>query len=715
MTAIYEKEMRLYFVTPQGYVFLAAFWSLSSYFFYLYNLRAGSTDFRALFDMLFTIVLFLLPLLTMRSFSEERRQRSDVLSLIAPVTTGDIVLGKYLAALTLYAAGLAVTPLFAFYTSFKGQVEGTLFALHFLGLFLLGAALIAVGLLISSLTESQIIAAVATLAASLALMLLDSLIPSLRQPWLVAVARRLSFRMNFQSYTLGVLNFSDVFYFASIAVLFLFFTTRVIDSRRFHDRRALWTRALKIGVPVLAVLLFFAANLTVTRAGEHLGLSRDLTQARAFKLDDVTKEALSTLDGEVRVYVLAREDAWLSQSDYNAQVVYIMREMEKEKRDLKLHYVDYTRQPDFIARFPKVTPKLGDIIVAGPERYELIETEALFTYERQPDNRPAIAQSRAEAVLLETIGRVIHQEAKTAVFLHGHGEMRYEVFETLLADQGYEVMRLNPSLNELPEDADILFELSPIIDYEEEIISAIDRHLKAQPARALFYFADVTQSSMPNWEQYLQLWGIAVGEGSVFETDESRVLQYQPFYPVADLMEIDGMRLDSRDDRPVVMPLSRPLSALFEYKNKYAVDPYLLFGPDAGVKPKDAPDNFNASMATMWGPFPSALLSSYDASGTGQRDFETDRHLVAFSSVRALDALFLENAAFGNGDALLALMNITTGGKSLVLPSSKSLAGHSLLISRAAADTFGTVTSFGLPVIWLLVGFFVWHKRRRVA
>ena len=165
MSAIYEKEMRLYFVTPQGYVFLAAFWSLSSYFFYLYNLRAGSTDFRALFDMLFTIVLFLLPLLTMRSFSEERRQRSDVLSLTAPVTTGDIVLGKYLAALTLYAAGMAVTPLLALYTSFRGPVDGGLLALHFGGLFMLGAALIAVGILISSLTESQIIAASVETAA----------------------------------------------------------------------------------------------------------------------------------------------------------------------------------------------------------------------------------------------------------------------------------------------------------------------------------------------------------------------------------------------------------------------------------------------------------------------------------------------------------------------------------------------------------------------
>lgn len=715
MSAIYEKEMRLYFVTPQGYVFLAAFWSLSSYFFYLYNLRAGSTDFRALFDMLFTIVLFLLPLLTMRSFSEERRQRSDVLSLTAPVTTGDIVLGKYLAALTLYAAGMAVTPLLALYTSFRGPVDGGLLALHFGGLFMLGAALIAVGILISSLTESQIIAAVSTLAASLALMLLDTLIPSLRQPWLVAAARRLSFRMNFQSFTLGVLNFPDVFYFVSVAVLFLLFTTLVLDGRRWHRRRALASRALKVAVPVLAVLLFFSLQLTVTRASEHLNLSRDLTETRAFKLSQETKEALTELEEEVSIYVLAREDSWLSQSDYNAQVVYIMREMAKANRGIMLEFIDYTRHPDFTARFPDAEPKLGDIIVASGERYEWVETEQLFTYERQADNRPAIAQSKAEAVLLQAIGRVLQKEDKTVVFLHGHGEMRYEGFEKLLKEQGYQVLRMNPSLNALPDDADIIVSLAPMIDYEEALIESLDRHLKDRPARSLLYFADLTQQSMPNWDQYLGFWGISVGEGSVFETDESRVLQYQPFYPMADLMEIEGVTQGLRDDRPVIMPLSRPLFTHFEYKNKYAVGPYLMFGPKAGVKPQDAPENFDASMATMQGPFPAAILSSYDADGTGQRDFLKDRHLIVFSSVRALDAIFLESGAFRNSDAILQLLHAVTGGKNLLMPAAKSLGGHSLLIGRSAADRFGTLTSFGMPLIWLLVGFLIWQKRRRAV
>ena len=99
MTAIFKREINAYFDTPLGYVFLAVYYLFAGYFFYNYNLYANSTDMRALFEILFTVTLFLVPILTMRLMSEDRRNKTDQLLMMAPIGTLAIVMGKLLAAM----------------------------------------------------------------------------------------------------------------------------------------------------------------------------------------------------------------------------------------------------------------------------------------------------------------------------------------------------------------------------------------------------------------------------------------------------------------------------------------------------------------------------------------------------------------------------------------------------------------------------------------
>ena len=233
MKAILKREISAYFDTPLGYVFVAVYYLFAGYFFFSYNLYGNSTDMRALFEMLFTVTLFLVPILTMRLMSEDRRAKTDQLLLMAPVSTTGIVLGKLFAALIVYLVAMSVTVVQAVFLSLFAPVEWSVVLGHFLGLFLLGAALIAVGLFISALTENQIIAAIGGFCVGFFLMLLDSAASLIGNSALARFVSDLSFQTHYQNFTLGVFDFSDVVFYVSMAALFAFFTICAFEKRRY--------------------------------------------------------------------------------------------------------------------------------------------------------------------------------------------------------------------------------------------------------------------------------------------------------------------------------------------------------------------------------------------------------------------------------------------------------------------------------------------------
>lgn len=232
MIAILKRETNAYFDTPLGYVFLAVYYLFAGFFFFHYNLYGNSTDMRSLFSILFTVTLFLIPILTMRLMSEDRRTRTDQLLMMAPVSTLSIVMGKMLSAVIVYLTALCITLVQAAVLSTFAAVEWSVIIGHFLGLLLMGMALIAVGLFISALTENQIIAAIGGFCVGFFLMLLDSLAGMISNSVLAGFVSDLSFQTHYQNFTLGIFDFSDVLFYVSVSALFVFFTCCAFEKRR---------------------------------------------------------------------------------------------------------------------------------------------------------------------------------------------------------------------------------------------------------------------------------------------------------------------------------------------------------------------------------------------------------------------------------------------------------------------------------------------------
>lgn len=232
MGAIYRREIGAFFTSSIAYVFLAVFYIIVGFFFAMDNLAAGSTSLVSVFSTMFVSSIFLIPILTMRLFSEEKKQRTDQGLLTAPVSLTGIVLGKYFAALTIFLIATSVAFVFGVILSLFGTVAWMTLFSNFLAIMLVGGAFIAVGLFISSLTENQVAAAVGGIVVLLVFFLVDTLAARVSVSWIQTLLYDLSFYSRYYEFTCGIFNLSSVLFFISVAVLFNFFTVRVFEKRR---------------------------------------------------------------------------------------------------------------------------------------------------------------------------------------------------------------------------------------------------------------------------------------------------------------------------------------------------------------------------------------------------------------------------------------------------------------------------------------------------
>lgn len=232
MGAIYRREMGAFFTSGVAYVFLSVFFLLSGIFFFTGVIGSATTETSTLFSSMFIIVLFLIPILTMKLMSEEKKNRTDQGLLTAPVSLWSIVLGKYFAALTLFIIAESVIFIYAGILAYLGNVVWSTLLGNYFAMLFLGAAFIAVGLFISSLTENQMAAAVASMLALFVLYLFDSLSANINSELVKKIMAALSFYSRYIEFTQGVFNLSSVVFFLSTAFLFNFFTVRGLEKRR---------------------------------------------------------------------------------------------------------------------------------------------------------------------------------------------------------------------------------------------------------------------------------------------------------------------------------------------------------------------------------------------------------------------------------------------------------------------------------------------------
>jgi len=287
MLAIFKREFKAYFLTPIGYLYMGLFLLLAGVFFFFDNLLSGRSQFSGFLGSILMIYLFAIPLLTMRLFSEEKRQKTDQLLLTSPVSISAIVCGKFLAALAVFCGTLIFTVAYAVVISIYGDLEAWETLGSYIGFIFLGASYISVGIFVSASTENQLTAALVTFFTLFFIWLIDpvsQMVPSDTRTgiisavvllaalllfiflntrnWVIVVGAAIlgglaiggfylfkqdiffgfiskvlgwfSLNRRYNSFSMGLLKFDALLYYASFSGLFLFLTIRLIEKRRWN-------------------------------------------------------------------------------------------------------------------------------------------------------------------------------------------------------------------------------------------------------------------------------------------------------------------------------------------------------------------------------------------------------------------------------------------------------------------------------------------------
>ncbi|MBI4637308.1 MAG: ABC transporter permease subunit [Candidatus Rokubacteria bacterium] len=247
---IFKKEMRLYFTSPVAWVILTVFLLIAGYFFYSIfafftlasmqsamnpamarDLNVTDSVMRPVFSNITVILLLLMPLVTMRLFAEERRSGTIELLLTYPVRDGAVLVGKYLAALAIYGMMLGLTLLYPAMLTYFARLEWGVMLTGYVGLLLVGATFLAVGVFASSLTENQIVASITTFGILLIFWVLGWSADYAGGVWGKVLAH-LSILEHYDNFAKGVLDTKDVIYYLNFTLLALFLTLRSLEARR---------------------------------------------------------------------------------------------------------------------------------------------------------------------------------------------------------------------------------------------------------------------------------------------------------------------------------------------------------------------------------------------------------------------------------------------------------------------------------------------------
>jgi ABC-2 type transport system permease protein len=233
MSAIFWKEVKSYFYSPMAYILIGLFMFLNAFIFRS-NLFGAYGDFSGNLSFMSTVLVFLVPLLTMRILSEDRKNGTEVLLITSPVSLTGMVVGKFLATFFVYLIMMVITFIFPIVlVAFGGQITPTLIG-GYVGIIFLGAALLSIGIFASALTESQIVAAIVTLISLLIILFLQSMADTFGGV-VSKVLNWFSLFSRYNDFNRGIFSLAPIVYFISFTAVFVFLTIRIIEKRRWSQ------------------------------------------------------------------------------------------------------------------------------------------------------------------------------------------------------------------------------------------------------------------------------------------------------------------------------------------------------------------------------------------------------------------------------------------------------------------------------------------------
>lgn len=702
MRAIYKRELKAFFNTMIGWIFIAALLFITGIYFLAINIMNGYASVAYTISSSVFIYIIAIPILTMRILSEEKKQKIDQLIFTAPVSIGKVVLGKYLSMCTILAVPVLVICTYPAVLALYGTISFAEAYTSILGFFLYGLAAIAVGLFISSLTESIVIAAVVSFAAMFLTYIMRGLtgILSANTGKLVTALCKVlgcvDFESRFEELLNGVLDIRAILYFVIVIAVFLFLTTQIIQKRRFTvSKNTFGVGAYSSSMVLVVVVAAVIANLLVAEIPDKY-MAIDVTSQKLYSISDETKEMLANLDKDVNLYVIQAEES------KDEVIDKLIRQYAENSSHITYEYKDPVKYPSFYKQYSASGMSYNSVIVECGDKYRIVDTNSIYVQEIDYNTYSYVTTGfDGEGQLTSAINYVATDNNPKAYNIVGHGESSIGANFTDAID------KLNVEMSDIhlmnydaiPEDAEFVMIAAPESDYSEDDVDKLLAYVKngGNLYICTSYAMDDPAGELPNFQKLLDAFNVTIIPGSVIETDRSYFYQSATYL----LPEVEYSDLTSGvyQQKYIFEPYAQAIT-VDETEDGITVEKLLSSSSNAytssnsGAVNQDAPFN----------------LGSYIT-----KDFDGNTaSLMIFTSINMLtdDADTMVSKAnstlFGNCIAKFVPTDI--GNVSIPV---KEYNNDYLTVNTGTGMLIGIIYSIITPLVLIVAGFVIWFRRRK--
>lgn len=707
MFAIYKRELKSYFQSFIGFLFVAVVLFFIGLYFSVYNMMSGYPYFSYAISSATFLLLISVPILSMRILAEERRSKTDQLILTAPVSVGGIVMGKFLALLTIYAIPMGITCTYPLIMSLFGATPMAENYLSILAFFLYGMVSIAIGVLVSSLTESQVIAAVLSFIALFLGYMMSSLcsVISSTGNLLTKILCCFDLYTPFSKLLGGTLDVGAIIYYVSVTALVLFLTVQSIQKRRYSvSVKNLSVGAYSTGMIAVATAIVVIVNIILGEMPASW-TAIDVTAQKLYSLTEQSVEYVKNMQEDVTIYVLSDEES----QDTTLQQT--LQRYDDLSEHIAVEYVDPTVNPTFHTQYTNSNISFNSLILVSDKRSKVVdynniyETSSEFDYNTYSYNATTTGYD-GEGQITSALDYVLSEDMPKVYMTEGHNELTLSsTFYSALDKENVEYESINlMDYDTIPEDAACVLINGAVTDFSADDVDKVTEYLERGGKVVLVL--GYSQEELPNIEALAAYMGLSIADGMVVEQNQENYYRI-PYY---------------------ILPTQKSgVYTTGTYKNTYIFAPYVQ---GITIDNEEAEGmTYNTFLSTSDSAFAKVgALDNFEDYSKGENDVDGP-FAVGVEAVKTLaegeatmvvygsEQIFTDeaNAMVSGANQLLftnTISNFVDHEISVSVPV-KSYGITALTLNQLHAVLISLVTTILLPVGCLVTGFVIWFRRRK--
>ena len=691
MCAIYKKELRAYLTSMTGYIFMAVLLAVTSLYYVANCLVGGYPVFGAILSSVYFVLLIIVPVLTMRSMAEEKRQKTDQLLMTAPVSLWKIVLGKYLAMVTVFLIPMAILCLYPLILLRFGSVSLPMAYTAILGYTLFGAACLAIGLFLSAVTESQVIAAVLTFGVLFFLNMASGIANVIGASGLLAsILNALCIYQPFINFVQGMFDLTGILYYMTVIVLALFLTVQLLQKK--HG-------TYRVSMVVFACVAAVLVNLTAGKLPSQY-LKYDVSDQKLFTTGDQTAEIVKGLDEDITLYLIAQ------QGSEDATLQELLDRYAGLSSRIKVETKDPVLYPNFVSQYTSENLSENSVLVVGQNRSKAVDYYDIYQYSMDYSTySSSLSSFDGEGQITSAIAYVTAEDMPVVYTLTGHDEAELSTTVTSsIEKENIELKSLSLLTEEaVPEDAKAVIIYGSISDISEDEKNKLEAYM--EQGGQIVMLLGYTDKDTPNLDSLLGDYGIALADGLVLEGDSQHHLPNYPYYLLPDIQS--SAYTSDVSSRYVLLAFAQGMTEAADISEDLTYESLLTTSAKSYSKTNLESENLEQEAADITGPF------DLGAVVTKTIDENVEAKLIVFSSETLLDEQVDSMVSGGNSTLFLNVMSQLVDHESTVSIEPKSMSTEYLTVPAGSAIFWGILTIILIPLLLLATGGIIWFGRRK--